>query len=214
MLRVMLLAFFVAFSGCGESGLTLNIHYHDIRGLSVRDRVFYEDIPIGEVDEISRVNAGEYAVRIKIQKDFRHLLTEHARFYIIADPGKDDKKAVKLLRRRKGGALLAEGADIEGSVGLADRYQRAMDEFYSGLDELKDELESLSDQMSRIPEREEYQRLKRQLEEWAEKIRRSGGEAREAFEKQVLPRLQKELEELRERLRREKKEDREESLQV
>jgi len=56
--------------------------------------------------------------------------------------------------------------------------------------------------LKEVPKKEEIQRLRKELEELAERMKKAGKAAKEKLEKEVLPKLEEEIERLKEKLRK------------
>jgi ABC-type transporter Mla subunit MlaD len=211
---VMLLALCLAFLGCKEEGTHLKIKYAQIQGLEKENRVLFEQNQIGRVAEVSYEKGGYYLVDVVIANDFAKSLTEHSRFFIIADKGNTGKMAIEMTLDREGGAVLIDGATVEGSTKQSAFIDQMLGDFEKGLEDLKKKFDKFTDDLGKIPESDEFKRLEKELKRITEELKRSGRAAGEKIQKEVLPRLEKELEKLKEKLQKFRKKEEVKPLEV
>jgi hypothetical protein len=193
--------FLSVFVGCEDGPLGLRIQFDQIYGLENGDRVIFEANHVGQVTDVAYSQEGHYVVDVVISEDFKNAASENSKFLIALDPQNEGKKAVQIVQEPRGGAVLAEGSIVKGSEPRLEDFDQARDEFARGLEGLKKQFEQFSDELRKIPESEEFKRLKAELDRLSEDMKKKGQQARETLEKDVLPRLQREMEKLRERLR-------------
>lgn len=211
---VMLLVVCMAFLGCREEGTHLKIKYAQMQGLEKGSRVLFEQNQIGLVTEVSYEKGGYYLVDVVIANDFANSLTEHSRFFIIADKENKEKMAIEMTLDRKGGAVLIDGATVEGSSRQPAFIDQMLGDFEKGLEDLKKKFDKFTDELGKIPESEEFKRLEKELNRITEELKRSGKAAGEKIQKEVLPRLEKELENLKEKLRKFGKKEEDKPLEI
>jgi len=200
--------------GCKADGLNLKIRYDQVHGLQKGDQVIFEQHPIGIVTGVSYRDHGDYLVSVVIKKDSNAAATEHSRFFIADDLVRQGHKAVEIAQIRPGGSLLKNQATVEGSTRASVFFDQMKDGFENGFENLKKEFEQLSQELSKVPESEAFKNLENELKDLAGAIEKSGKAAREEIEQQWLPRLKQELEELKERLRRLGREDELKPLEI
>jgi paraquat-inducible protein B len=188
--------------GCKESGLNLKIRYDQIQGLKEGDRVIFEQNHIGQVVDVFYSKDGYYMVDVAIKKDFANAATEHSNFFVTSDPLNKGKNAIEIAQSLKGGTPLADGVTVIGSVRSSARSDQVWDDLGETLEDLKKQFNDFSDSMRKIPESEEFKKLRKELERLLEEMKKTGKSAGEKIQKEVLPRLEKELEKLREELRK------------
>jgi len=211
---LMLLLVSLVFLGCEETGLNLKVRYDQIQGLNEGDRVIFEQNHVGEVAGIFYSEEGYYLVNVVIRKDFVNAATDHSKFLITWDPEKEGKRAIEITQNPRGGTLLTEGATVIGTTRASPRSNQLWGDFGKTLDDLKKQLEEFADDLRKIPESEEFKELQKELERLLEEMKKSGDAAREKIEKEVLPRIKRELEKLKERLRRLDREEEVKPLEV
>jgi ABC-type transporter Mla subunit MlaD len=211
---VMLLVVCLAFLACKEEGTRLKIKYAQIQGLEKGNRVLFEKSRIGRVAGVSYEKGGYYLVGVVIANESASALTEHSRFFIIADKGNTGKMAIEMILDRKGGAVLIDGATVEGSTKQSAFIDQMLGEFETGLEDLKKKFDKFTDDLGKIPESKEFERLEKELKKITEELKRSGREAAEKIQKEVLPRLEKELEKLKEKLRKFRKKEEVKPLEI
>lgn len=200
--------------GCGDGGPTLNVRYEDVGGLSEKDRVLAANVPVGEVTGIVKKGENDYTVHVKIRKDYARWAMEDVAFTIVPDPEKKGRRALNMERQGKQGPLGRDGASPEGAAAVAEGNGRAWEEFEKGVREFKKELDAFSKEIGKIPESEEFQRLKKEIERIGNELKRSGKAAREKMEKEILPELERRFEELKEKILRQKKQRTPEPVQI
>jgi hypothetical protein len=186
---------------CQEGDLNIGVRYDQTRGLKEGGRVIFEENDIGRVKGISYSPEGHYVAHLIIKKDFSNAATEHSRFFVKEDPQEVDKKAIEMIHTQKGGALLEDGAIVDGSTQSAARIGQASGKLEEGLKGLQEEFEGFAEELKRLPETEEFKELEEELGHLADEMKRSGEAAQETIQKEWLPKLQEELERLRERFR-------------
>lgn len=189
------------FFGCKESGLHISVRYDDIQGLQEGNRVLFEENEIGTVAAVSYSAGGPYVADLLIRSNFSPAATEYSRFFITADPQDVGKKAVEMIQTRKGGALLKDGATVDGSTEASALFGQASAGAEKGLEDLQNNFGQFLEGLKRLPETEEYKKLEEELARLSEEMKRSGKSVREKIQKDVLPKIREELEKLRERLR-------------
>ena len=97
----------------------------------------------------------------------------------------------------------------ESGLNVETRY-----DFENTLEDLQKKFQDFTDDMRKIPESEEFKKLKKELERLIEEMKKSGKAAGEKIQKEVLPRLEKEIEKLREELRKFMEKEEEKPLRV
>jgi len=188
-------------SGCnGEDALDLKIRFDEIRGLKQGDRVIYGQNDIGRVKKVSYSREGRFLVYVVIKRDFKNMITEYSRFFIVPDPREKDRMAIETTQIREGGRPLEDGATVEGVTKLSTFLDKNAAELEEGIGKLKEQLEGFSKGLEEVLESEELKRLEKELGELVQEANRLGKTAREKLEKEVLPRLKREMEELKKKM--------------
>jgi paraquat-inducible protein B len=189
------------FMGCKENAHHIKVKYDQIYDLKKGERVLFEQNHIGQVTEVFYSKEGYYLVSLAIKKSFANAATEHSRFIIIVDPQDKKNKAIEIIQAKKGGAPLQEGAIVDGSTKSSEFFGPMRDELDKGIENLKEQFDKFSEEIKRIPESDEFKKLKKELDVLLEELKKSGKSVKEKIEKQLLPQIEKEVEKLRERLR-------------
>ena len=187
-------------AGCNQQGFDIAVSYPQLNGLEKGDRVVLEDQTVGKVTDINRLDSGEFLVKISVSDSLKGMITDRARFILVDDPDKEGKKSIR-LKLVEGGQALEQGAMVKGEI-PALAVQGLFNDLERGFDELASQLKGFVESLQKIPESEEYQRLKRELEKLAREMKRAGEETREKLQKEVIPKLEQELERLKEELRK------------
>jgi len=207
---IIVISLFMLAVGCQESGLNLNIRFDQAQGIEARDRVVFEGNHIGSVTRVKYANSGDYIVSINIGPNFTNTATAHSQFFIIDDPEKTSHKAIEVLLTAKGGTLLADGAEVAGSVKpsaavqlfnqLAGGWSVGMKLFGDQLEDWQKQFESFSKELEKIPDSEAYKQLETEFNRLAEKMKHSSEDVRKTIENEILPRLKEEMEKMKKRL--------------
>lgn len=185
---------------CKESGLNLSIRFDQVMGLKANDMVIFESNPIGLVTRVHYAKNGFYWVNLKIKDDFAQAATENARFYVIEDPQTAGQKAIEMIQIRKGGALLADGATVEGSTRSLAVFQKMLEEFDQQTGKLGAQIEQFVQNLRNLSQSEEVKQLQKDLEQLGRKMEKAGKTTRDKIQNEIVPLLKKELDHLKKRL--------------
>lgn len=133
-------------SGCSERSLELQLRYDEIFGLTEKEAVYFERNRIGQVENVSYREMGDYLVTISIVPEFKNAATEQSKFFIGADPTDDQKMAVIITQEQPGGKILPEGSIVEGTV--KEKYlEEIISDFRKKADEMQVELHSTVEEL-------------------------------------------------------------------
>ncbi len=208
-----LLAFTLFLVGCWQDAIHLDVNFDTLNGLAKDDRVLFEGNLAGKVAAIEYRPEGTYRVALEVDEGYAHALTEHSRFYVAEDSGRQGHQAIVIDLVATGGRRLEDGATVDGETGPHDVFARWKREMESGLQFLQEQIEKFSRDVQGIPESDAYRQLKRSLQDWAEEMERAGEGARDKIEREWLPRIQRELDALREQFKSRGQEERLEPLE-
>jgi len=207
---IILICLLILAGACQPVGLNLNIRFDQAQGIEVKDRVIFEGNHIGSVTKVNYADSGDYIISVNIQPDFTNAATEDSQFFVIDDPQNAPRKAVEVLLTAKGGALLADGATVAGSVKpspvadlfnqLASGWSMGMKVFGDQLGDWQKQFESFSKELEKIPDSEAYKQLEAEFNRLAERMKNSGDEVREKIQNEILPRLQEEMDKMKKQL--------------
>lgn len=136
-------------SGC-DNAVKLNIIFDDIGKLGSNTLVYHNDNAIGKVNDVVKNENGKYNVKIYIDSQYNELITDKTQFYLIS---KDDEPQIIMMSEK--GNELKDNAVFEGRDELAYRIRQAMD--------------ALKDMVGSIMDSEEWEILKKNINEFAEK---------------------------------------------
>ena len=189
------------FMGCKENAHHIKVKYDQVYGLKKGGRVLFEHNHVGQVTAVFYSKEGYYLVSLSIKKSFANTATEHSRFIIIADPQDEKNKAIEIIQVQKGGSPLQDGAIVDGSTKSSEFFGHMRDELDKGIENLKEQFDKFSEEIKRVPESDEFKKLKKELDVLLEELKKSGKSVKEKIEKELLPQIEKEVEKLRERLR-------------
>ncbi len=187
--------------GCRESALHIKIQYDQIQGLKKGDRVIFEENHIGEVTGVFYSAEGYYLVDTAIQREFANAVTEHSKFFIVADPQDMRTRAIEMTLTQTGGSRLQNDAVVQGSSKTSEAFSQMKDNLEEGFSDLKEQFEQFFQDLRKVPESKEFKELEEELERLGEEMARAGKSGREKIQKELLPRLKQEMERLREKLR-------------
>lgn len=190
-----------ALLACSSGGIVVHVNFDHLSGLEKDDRVLFENNAAGHVEAV-RYNAdGTYTVQVAIDEGFVSAVTEFSQFRVIDDPDRQGHKGIRMQLTRLGGAPLADGSTVDGMPTDEDLLTRLQRELESGVGFLKQKLEQFGRDVQSFPDSQEYQDLKKTLEELATELERKEKRARERLKKEWLPKIQRELDALREQLK-------------
>ena len=200
---------------CQGNAVKIHIRFNDAQGLVQGDRVVAGGEQIGKVAKVEYTSNGEFMVDVVVPEQFRQKLTKDSKFYIIPDPDTPGKKAEEVVASAESGDLLADGATVQGSSKAEDMVNDLVAGMQKGLSELESQVEEfLGSLVKEVPPKEQIEKLRKELEQLAEKMKSAGQAARNKLEKEVLPRLEQEIEKLKEKLRKLGREKEAEPLEV
>ena len=185
---------------CEETGLNLKIRFDQIQGLQASHQVIFDSNPIGLVKQVSYAKEGYYWVNVNIKDDFAHAATENARFYIIEDPQDNTQKAVEMIQVREGGALLADGAIVEGSSRSSAIFRKWLEDFDQQTGRLGAQIEQFVKDLRKMSQSEDVKQLQKDLEQLGQEMEKAGKAARDKIQNEIVPLLKKELDHLKKRL--------------
>ena len=192
---------------CKPQQIRIDIMFDQINGLAGQDRVLFQGNQAGRVTDVRYNTDGRYTVQVAIDKGFANAVTQYSLFEIVDDPDHDDHKAVAIRITRTGGAPLASGTTVQGESIGTDLGRRLQEDLRDGFSFFKEQIDKFTRDMEKYPESEEYQRLKKSLDDLAAEIGNKEKEVRERIKREWLPRIQRELDDLRERLKRSGREE-------
>ncbi|MEJ2156567.1 MAG: hypothetical protein P8X96_14605 [Desulfobacteraceae bacterium] len=184
-------------------GIVVNVNFEHLSGLEKDDRVLFDDNVAGHVQSVQYHSDGTYTVQVFIDKGFVSAATEYAQFQVVDDPDRQGRKGVQIRLTRQGGTPLADGATVAGVPAEEDLASKIRKELDAGMAFIMEKMEQFERDIKSFPESQEYQDLKKALEDLATELGQKEKSARERLKKEWLPELQRKLDELRERLREE-----------
>ncbi|MCP4666408.1 MAG: hypothetical protein GY849_08570, partial [Deltaproteobacteria bacterium] len=191
----------LAFTGCIEKDLNIKITFQQIHGLREGARVFFEENHIGDVTAISYREDGSYVIEATIKSNFVSAATDKSAFIIITDPGEKDKKAVEMIGPREGGRPLENGVTVSGTTRSSMFFGKVRRNFDRMLHGLHGQFERFTDKLHKIPDREEFKKLEKEMQGLADELKKAEKKVRDKIHQEILPRLKEELNNLKERLR-------------
>ena len=124
------------FAGCKEEGLYLKIKFDQIHGITVEDRVIFENNHIGLVKNVSYEKEGYYLVDVFIEKEFVSAATEHTNFFVIVDPYNKERMGIEMVLTRSGGTPLQKGMTIDGATKFSAFLGKMRDDFSQNFNNL------------------------------------------------------------------------------
>jgi hypothetical protein len=175
--------------------------YDHAAELKPDDRVLWQQQTIGRVQSVKSSPTGRVAVRLEIKRDFSQKVTEQSRFLIQADPQQQGQGSVEMIHLAQEGNPLPDNSEVEGSTLLSLQFERGHTGLMAWSRLLQQELERWETELRKLPIKEWYQELERQMEYWARELEQAGEETRRRFREEVLPRLEEAVRELQRRLR-------------
>ncbi len=195
------LILFLAVWGCQFNEIKLNVTFDHLSGLAKEDRIIFEGNRIGSVQAVQYNPDGSYTVQVGIDKGFSHAVTQYSQFSIVEDPERSGHKAVSVRLTKQGGTPLESGTTVAGISAESDFVSRLQKDLESGFSFFKEQIEKFERDVQQYPQSEEYNNLKKSLEDLAAEIQQKEKQARERIKREWLPRIQRELDKLREKLK-------------
>jgi polyhydroxyalkanoate synthesis regulator phasin len=157
--HIILFSVFFLIWGCSENTLDFEVRYGDVLGLKQEDPVYFGQNIIGKVTKVFYTQQADYLVDLSITPEFVNSVTVDSKFYIENDPKKEQGKAVIVVQEKHGGAILANGTIVQGSVKpgfLNDMLQKfknnsseAEQQIQEAIQQLKENLQSTSQGMQK-----------------------------------------------------------------
>ena len=194
--------------GCSsDRGIVVNVNFEQLSGLEKNDPVLFESNVAGHVRSVQYHSDGTYTAQVAIDEGFVAAATEYAQFQVVDDPENQGRKGIQIRLTQQGGAPLADGATVTGIPAEEDLAAKIRRELDAGLGILKEKIEQFGRDIQSFPESQQYQDLKKALDDLATELGHKEKETRERFKKEWLPKLQQELDALRQRLREDGQED-------
>ena len=123
-------------------------------------------------------------------------------------------KSTALSRDNSGGEALRSTMIIDSSPVHSAILCGVWDDLEKSLDELKEQFRQFSDDLKRVPQRQEFKKLEKELDRLVEEMKRAVKAAREKLKKEIVPRLKEEMKKLREKLRKLIQEDESKPIEV
>ncbi|MCG8568457.1 MAG: MlaD family protein [Desulfobacterales bacterium] len=190
MLTALILGAALTLMGCNAH--RFSIHFNQINGLEATSPVVFKNTPVGRVSKVEYTSKGQFRVTLEIPREFTHTATEYSRFFV---GSYKNRPAVIIEQDRAGGNPIAQDSDIQGE----DRSPaRRIEGFF---DQVEKRAKAWLSELENIPATEEYQGLKEKLAELETRLRTSGKQAGETFEKKILPLLEEKIKALTEKLK-------------
>jgi hypothetical protein len=184
-----------------DRGIVVNVNFEHLSGLEKNDPVLFENNVAGHVRSVQYHSDGTYTAQVAIDEGFIAAATEYAQFQVVDDPGRQGRKGIQIRLTQQGGAPLADGATVTGIPAEDDLAAKIRRELDAGMGFLKEKMEQFGRDVQSFPESQEYQDLKKALDDLATELGHKEKETRERLKKEWLPKLQQELDALRQRLR-------------
>jgi len=193
LIRVFLLL--LSLSACLGTGLNFFVHFPSPAGLEKGSSVLIGEQTVGAVKEVTQAADGGWKVEVHIDAAYRAMVLKGSRFTI--EPG-DTQGGASVLRiyPSSSGEPIEEGEVVEGSAPGAGFLRPLIEGLGKGLHEMEQQMKSFNRELEQLPQTPEYQRLQRQMEALARRMR----EAEENMQYQMLPQLQREMERLQKEL--------------
>jgi paraquat-inducible protein B len=193
---LLLACLFVA--ACADD-LEMTVLYDTPAGLQKGDPVRWNDQAIGQVEAVERTQSGRVGVKLKIGETYRQDVTDQCRFVPHTSPGAPHRSYIEMVRLGPDGAVLTDGAAVEGSSQLSLLFERGGRQVQEWARAFKDEVDRWQGEIERLPEKEWYNRLERQIDELAREMEKAGEETRRYLQREVLPELEEALRRFKER---------------
>jgi ABC-type transporter Mla subunit MlaD len=186
-------------AACG-GGLDFTIRFTEIQGLRTGDPVRADTGVIGAVRKVEYSDLGDYRVGVQIDRPQADPLARRSLFFIDADPQRPGRKALMVLPGPDGGALIEDGATVDGTSKWAARMQRMTRQMETVVADLAVEIDRFWQELNNLSASEQAERLEQELDRILAELKRLGTSARRELQTNILPRLRDQLEQLRRKL--------------
>jgi len=108
--------------GCKDSALQFSVQFETLGDLRAKVPVYLDETRIGQVEQITSTDNGDFLVKVSIPPEHRSKLTQNATFYSGQDPRNANSSALRVVQKVAGGAPLEDGTIVRGekAPGLID----------------------------------------------------------------------------------------------
>jgi len=184
--------------------LHFNIKIESLDGLKQGDRVYFKDYPVGKVDSIRVAKDGFFIVQVCIQDAQRAAALKSHLYIIDDDPELPGKKAIMIKKGDKPSAVpIHEGETVPGFTSLSYYLQKNRETIRKTTEELGQTFDQFIHELKDLPHSEQYQEMKKSLQESLEELLKEGETYKEKLQQEVLPELQKQLDEFKQKFQAE-----------
>ncbi|MCF8049769.1 MAG: MlaD family protein [Desulfobacterales bacterium] len=193
--------------GCSAFDHQFRIRFESIDGLVKNDPVFFDDTPIGRVDDIEYTDAGHFLVEVSIEDQFSSWPKTSSTFYIGSNPNAESRKAIRIIGGPAGGEKIAKNAMVRGESKYVGLYHKMITDFLGGANGINAEIAKLLQKIQELPTDEQIEQLERQLDRILSEIENMGAGMKQKLEQEILPLIQEKIEQLRRLLEKNGKEE-------
>ncbi|NIA20185.1 MAG: hypothetical protein GWP07_07140, partial [Xanthomonadaceae bacterium] len=185
--------------------LRFNIRIESLDGLKQDDRVYFKDYPVGKIESIRVAKDGFFIVQVCIQDAQRAVALKNHLFILDDDPELPGKKAIMIKKGDKPSTVpIHEGETVTGFTSLSYYLQKNRETIKEASEELGRSFDQFIQELKELPESEQYQELKKSLQESLEELLKEGERYKQKIQQDILPELQKQLEEFKQKFQAEK----------
>jgi len=184
--------------------LHFNIKIESLDGLKQGDRVYFKDYLVGKVESIRVAKDGFFIVQVCIQDAQRAAALKSHLFILDDDPELPGKKAIMIKKGDEPSAVpIHEGETVTGFTSLSYYLQKNRETIRETTEELGQTFDQFIQELKDLPHSEQYQEMKKSLQESLEELLKEGETYKEKLQQEVLPELQKQLDEFKQRFQAE-----------
>ena len=187
--------------------LRFNVQIETLDGLKQGDRVYFKDYPVGKIESIRVAKDGSFIIHVCIQDAQRAAALKNHLFILDDDPELPGKKAIMIKKGEKPSTVpIHEGETVTGFTSLSYYLQKNRETIRETSEALGQTFDQFIQELKDLPQSEQYQEMKKTLQESLEELLKEGERYKEKLQKEILPELQKQLEEFKQKFQAEKPE--------
>lgn len=188
-------------------GLRFNVRIESLDGLKPGDRVYFKDYPVGKVDSIQVAKDGFFIIQVSIQDAQRAAALKGHLFILDDDPESPGRKAIMIKKGEKPSTIpIQDGETVEGFSSLSYYLQKNRETIKEASEELGRSFDQFIQELKELPESEQYQKMKKNLQESLEELLKEGERYKQKIQQEILPELQQQLEDFKGKFQEEKPE--------
>ncbi len=146
--------------------LRFNVKIDSLDGLKQGDRVYFKDYPVGKVESITVSKDGSFIIQVCIQDAQRAAAMRNHLYILDDDPESPGRKAIMIKKGEEPSTVpIHEGETVTGFTSLSYYLQKNRETIKEASEELSRSFDEFIQELKELPESEQYQELKKNLQE-------------------------------------------------